>query len=1081
MPPRLVAERFQLQELLGEGEMSSVYRAVDSQTGSSVALKIMRDPAYVPLIKTFQKELQTRGHLKHQNIVDVQDLTEIKEDSVRRVSLVMPLLAGATLAKLIKESSPRLTISFVLSIISQVCHGLEAAHNQALIHGNVKPSNIFIGDDNSVKLTDFGLVSGAGSSVAPLETGLPYVSPEQINEGRTTPESDIYSLGVVAYESLTGICPFKRLTVEGTREAVLHYDPAAILELNPIVNQSVSDTIRKAMAKQPTERYSSARVFGEMLEKGSRKEPKDRVGTDRGRSRLELARKKFEDGDDTFASEILNKLEAEGYTDHEVARLRSQIADSEKQKRTTQLLDEAKRRLEENETELALAKLRQVLEMEPANGEACSLTERVERQRSEDQISDLLRIARQHLEAKAFAKARETAQQVLAVRQDNGTASELLTEIAVQEQVAARERADQLYASALSLYDRGEISEACSELERALAIRSRVPGAMLSQWEADYDRSQAAGSEPKSELLLRILEKARQRYPGHVEPQQHSRLGREQRDRKHETAVESPLPSPGVGEANRFERGNSHLRLTTSEEPQNEKGVEPPPRKASERDLSALPPGEWIKFLLIGASVAVFLLAAGLGLSRLFSHQKPTPTAPPVVTRKSVAVPLTISPSSAKVTVNGEVRTGSTLTLDPDKTYNLAVSSPGYIGQSRSGLKPNESGWQFQLLLEPLRLEMTSGEREGKLLLDGLEIWNLREGDLRDFLVPADAKTHTLADVNQNATLFRLEFQAMPAAISQVSPVQTRGLAVVTSFGDNAELYGSGGRVSVAEQEPQQITSVGIPLTLDRAGAEQKLVILPDGGPTQDVYIRRGNGPMLSVLLTGNTNVGTLVVDAAELSAHLFLDRDKRERRASKPGHWLIPGLRPGVHDIRAAAPPFPDFNSKVTIERGKQVRQIIQFAPPTSYLMVRDSPPGAELSVDGHNVTVIDGAGVLHQSMSPTSHSILLSHPGFDSFQVERKFTAGQTIEIQAHDLLRPFGTLQFAIGPSNATVTYNRGGEAKTYPAPTSGSLKLRAGTYRVVGTAPNYESQAQIVVVSSSTTVTARFDLNKHVITR
>src|SRR5947209_16796689 len=126
----------------------------------------------------------------------------------------MPLLPGVTLASLIRNSSARLTVERVIGIIRQVCLGLQAAHEQELVHRDLKPSNIFIMDDDTAKIIDFGLVHTVGTrSVTGIKGTFQYMAPEQI-EGSGPPDRsvDIYSLGVVAYEVLTGSQPFKRAT-----------------------------------------------------------------------------------------------------------------------------------------------------------------------------------------------------------------------------------------------------------------------------------------------------------------------------------------------------------------------------------------------------------------------------------------------------------------------------------------------------------------------------------------------------------------------------------------------------------------------------------------------------------------------------------------------------------------------------------------------------------------------------------------------------------------------------------------------------------------------------------------------------
>src|SRR6185437_11120497 len=154
--------------------------------------------------------------------------------------------------QLMRDASQRLTVERVVSIVSQACRGLQAAHERGLIHRDLKPSNIFVMEDDAVKLIDFGVVHLVGTeSVKALKGTLQYMAPEQIELKPCGAASDIFSLGVVCYEALTGRPPFARKTELDTAEAIRHSIPQPICDLNPLVSQLVSRVIHKAMAKDP--------------------------------------------------------------------------------------------------------------------------------------------------------------------------------------------------------------------------------------------------------------------------------------------------------------------------------------------------------------------------------------------------------------------------------------------------------------------------------------------------------------------------------------------------------------------------------------------------------------------------------------------------------------------------------------------------------------------------------------------------------------------------------------------------------------------------------------------------------------
>ena len=364
MPPN-GTHRYELKELLGEGGMGVVYRALDTRTNTEVALKTLKDVQDPALLEMFKREWAELGKVPHANIVDIRDVDEIEEKGVRKPCFIMPLLPGCTLAALIKSSSPRLTTEFVVNVVSQVCKGLQAAHEKDLIHRDIKPSNIFIMDDDTAKIIDFGLVHTIGNkSTTGLKGTWQYMAPEQVDGSKLPSRSfDIYSLGVVAYEALTLHQPFKRAEFRDTVEAIRHFIPQAISERNPKVPQMVSKAVHVAMAKQQINRYSTAREFSETIQKAFHGQYIERFDPAKIRPRIDRAKKAFQSGDSEFASEILTELEAEGNLDPEITLLRSQIDEFSKQKKVRQLHEAAQTRLEQDEIPLAIEKLDEILKM----------------------------------------------------------------------------------------------------------------------------------------------------------------------------------------------------------------------------------------------------------------------------------------------------------------------------------------------------------------------------------------------------------------------------------------------------------------------------------------------------------------------------------------------------------------------------------------------------------------------------------------------------------------------------------------------------------------------------------------------
>lgn len=486
-----IADRYEIKEAIGEGGMGVVYRALDLKTKSYVALKTMRDVSDPAAVALFSKEWSVLAGISHPNIVDIRDVGEIEEQGQKKPFFVMPLLPGATLSKLIETSSPRLTVEHVVGIICQVSRGLQAAHEKNLVHRDIKPSNIFVMDDDTAKIIDFGVVYLAGSQSVKGHKGTwQYMSPEQIELKPASPVSDIFSLGVVCYETLTGRKPFARKTPAETADAVRRYIPPPISEINPSVSQLVSMVIHKAMAKQPMHRFQSVRDFGETLQKAHLNQPIERFGFDRSKiePRIERAKRAFEEGDSDFASEILGELETEGHIDPEIAVLRVKIDQARRQKKIRQLLETARTRLEQNEIPLALEKLQEVLEIDPENADAHALRASVEKQRNEGQIESWLDLARRHLDRHDFAEARQALTEVLKIRPSDAVAKELLDETERRQEEAARIRKEkeQLYGSALRAYNGGEISAALSKLERLLELGQQAPDAAVPDRDSVY-------------------------------------------------------------------------------------------------------------------------------------------------------------------------------------------------------------------------------------------------------------------------------------------------------------------------------------------------------------------------------------------------------------------------------------------------------------------------------------------------------------------------------------------------------------------------------------------------------------------
>jgi serine/threonine-protein kinase len=385
---------------VGQGGMGVVYKAYDTITKRHVALKTTWGHVEPAALELFEREWTVLARLSHPNIVDILDTGEFQHDGQRKPYFVMPLLPGQTLDRLIRSSTEPFTVERAVDIMAQVCRGLQAAHGQGLVHRDLKPSNIFVMDDDTVKIIDFGVVHLADTrSVTGLKGTLQYMAPEQIELQPATPMSDVFSLGVVCYETLTGRKPFARATEVDTAEAIRRYIPPPVCDINASVNRSLSRTVHKAMAKQPWHRFSSVREFGETLQKALRNEPIERFDRGKIQPRIERIKKAYGEGDFQFATEILTELESEGHMDTEMPVLRDQIEQALRQKTIRQLLVGARTRMEEQEYPLACQKVQDVLNIDPQNTEAAALKKEIERQ--QESAANANRSRQSHEQAKA--------------------------------------------------------------------------------------------------------------------------------------------------------------------------------------------------------------------------------------------------------------------------------------------------------------------------------------------------------------------------------------------------------------------------------------------------------------------------------------------------------------------------------------------------------------------------------------------------------------------------------------------------------------------------------------------------------
>ena len=253
-----INDRYQIIRMIGEGGMANVYLAYDTILNRNVAVKILRGDLAEDekFVRRFQREAISASSLSHPNIVEMYDVGEDQG----KYFIVMEYLEGKTLKSLLKKRV-RLTMPEVIDIMLQLTSGLACAHESYIIHRDIKPQNIIILEDGSVKITDFGIAMALNSNeltqTNSVMGSVHYLPPEQANGEGSTIKSDIYSLGILMYELITGTIPFKG---ENAVEIALKHMKENIPNLtdfDPEIPQAVENIILKACAKNPKNRYDS--------------------------------------------------------------------------------------------------------------------------------------------------------------------------------------------------------------------------------------------------------------------------------------------------------------------------------------------------------------------------------------------------------------------------------------------------------------------------------------------------------------------------------------------------------------------------------------------------------------------------------------------------------------------------------------------------------------------------------------------------------------------------------------------------------------------------------------------------------
>lgn len=265
--PQILNKRYQLLDPLGKGGMAVVYLARDLMLERLVAVKVLRedysgDPAFQ---ERFRQEAKAAANLSHPNIVTMHDFGLDNG----QLFLVMEYVPGTDLKTLIKQRG-RFSPEEALPLLIQACAGIGYAHRAGLVHCDVKAQNMLVTPDMRLKVADFG-IARALSTIHPDEQsdviwGSPqYFAPEQASGAAPVPASDVYSLGIIMYEMLTGSLPFQATTATDLARLHVEEEPPLLSEMIPDISPTLEQILTKVLSKEPSQRYRTADQLGRVL------------------------------------------------------------------------------------------------------------------------------------------------------------------------------------------------------------------------------------------------------------------------------------------------------------------------------------------------------------------------------------------------------------------------------------------------------------------------------------------------------------------------------------------------------------------------------------------------------------------------------------------------------------------------------------------------------------------------------------------------------------------------------------------------------------------------------------------------
>ena len=521
--------KYEVLEELGRGAMGVVYKARDPFIGRLVALKTI-SPGLLDnpeLLKRFYREAQAAGGLQHPNIVIIYDLGEA--DGLPYIA--MEFLEGESLEKTIARA-PTMPLAQKLSILMQLCRGLDYAHRRGIVHRDIKPANIIALHDGTVKVVDFGIVRLTSTSMT--STGMVigtvgYMSPEQIHGEHVDARSDLFSVGVVAYELLTYKKPFAGPNVTSVLLKIINEEPVPVTELAPQVPPNLAEIVHRCLRKKSDERFQSLEEVVIELEPIARILQRDMV-EDLVRQGQELVQKK----EFSKAREILRNAlmvdSSHGMAKTLMGQVTTELKRLETYPKIQELMVNGEGALRDGKYQEASQKFEEVLRLDSQHGQAQELLERARRELTKVQkVRQGIEISQRAISEGDLTLAESELQKVFEVDAENTKAKAMLGQ--VHSERAGRERRARLlenlrqarnlliqqnYESCIKLLE-GLKKEFAGEAELEQLLQTARDGFEEQKREklvnARMDEARDLVSQQHYEKAITVLEELLKAYP----------------------------------------------------------------------------------------------------------------------------------------------------------------------------------------------------------------------------------------------------------------------------------------------------------------------------------------------------------------------------------------------------------------------------------------------------------------------------------------------------------------------------------------------------------------------------------------